>query len=97
MFQSVVLSVPDTTYFGESFAEQGAGVVLGGPARPRRREHLERAASEQQRLARSHDPADRHSHVRVEPVYSIVEAGLVDHSVQRRELVHHDLTHVDLP
>src|SRR6266516_4671235 len=75
--------------------ERSAGIVLGGPALPRRREHLEGTPPQEQRLAGSHDRTDGLPHLRIERVVHR-PARLIEDAVQRDELVYRDLPHARL-
>ena len=69
------------------------GILLGGPRRPRRLEHLVRRAPEQDAPAALRDGADGLAHLRVEAVVERPR-GRVDHAVEAHELMYVDLSHV---
>src|SRR6266496_6336859 len=72
---------------GRLVHERRAGVVFGGSGGPRRGELLIGAASQQNRLARSHDSANGLTHLGIERV--IERPGRVaDNAIQRNELMY---------
>jgi len=82
-----LVSVAETTYLVVSLKNGAPWIVLHGPRRPRRLEHLVGRAPEQDASATFRDRADRLSHRGVEAVVERPRRR-VDHAVEAHELVH---------